>query len=373
MNVNEVVAGRANELAGKGRGGKVPIHPNDDVNKGQSSNDAFPASMHVAVVREYNARFLPGARALTDAFESKAREPGFGEVVKIGRTHLMDATPITFAQEFSGHVAMLADALVRVEGALMACHELPLGGTAVGTGLNAHADFGRLCAEEVASLTGLPFRPSRNRYAHMASHDALVALSGALRGYAVTATKIANDVRWSASGPRAGLGEFVLPENEPGSSIMPGKANPTQAEALLMVCAQVVGNDAAVAMGGASGNFQLNVCKPLIARNVLHSLALLGDAARSFATRCVEGLILDRARVEAHVKGSLMLVTALVPIVGYDAAARVAHEAHARGTTLREAALALSVLDGAAFDAAVDPRRMTGPLHEIFRGEPRAR
>jgi fumarate hydratase class II len=359
MNVNEVLAGRANELAGHQRGGKSPVHPNDDVNKGQSSNDVFPAAMHVAAVQTFYSRFAPGVERLRSALALRSEH--FHGIVKVGRTHLMDATPVTFGQEFSGHEAQVHQGLERAKMACDACLALPLGGTAVGTGLNAHPDFGAECVRDVALLTSHPFRPSENRFADMAAHDALVALSGALRGLAVALVKVANDIRWSASGPRAGLGELTLPENEPGSSIMPGKANPTQAEALIMVCAQVMGNDAAVVFGGASGNFQLNVCKPLIIRNVLHSLELLGDACASFAARCVEGIEVNVTRARHHLNESLMLVTALSPLVGYDTAAKVAHEAYEKGITLKEAALSMGILDEATFDAVVDPQKMIGP------------
>jgi len=357
MNVNEVIAGRANELSTGIRGGKSPIHPNDDVNKAQSSNDAFPAAMQIAAALAVRDRLAPGVDRLLRALDVKAR--AFEKIVKLGRTHLMDATPITLGQEFSGHAAQVCHGLARVCAAAKDCLPLPLGGTAVGTGLNAHPGFSALCTEAIAAHTGLAFHVAPNRFERMAAHDDLVHLSGTLRTLATALTKIANDIRWSASGPRGALGELTLPENEPGSSIMPGKVNPTQGEAMVMACAQVMGNDVAVTLGGAAGNFQLNVCKPLIARNVLHSIALLGDACRSFAARCIEGTEPNEKRIAHHLNDSLMLVTALNPHVGYDAAARIAHEAHEKGTSLKDAAVALGLLTAERFDALVDVRKMT--------------
>ncbi len=355
MNVNEVIAHRAGERLGGGR----RVHPNDDVNRGQSSNDAFPAAMHLAAAAEVEENTLPALRHLVARLAEKAR--AFDDLVKIGRTHLMDAVPLTLGQEISGWGAQLEIAIEAIEAALGPIYELPLGGTAVGTGLNAHPEFAARTIARLAEATGRPFRPARNRFAGIAGHEPLVALSGALKTAATALTKLGNDVRLLASGPRAGLGELALPANEPGSSIMPGKVNPTQAEALVMVAAQVVGNDVAVALGAMGGQLELNACKPLIARNVLESARLLGDAARSFADRCVAGLEPDRARIAELVERSLMLVTALNPVIGYDAAARAAKKAHAEGLTLREAVVALGLLSGEEFDRTVRPERMVRP------------
>jgi len=355
MNVNEVIARRAGELLGGGR----RVHPNDDVNKGQSSNDAFPAAMHLAAAAEVEENTLPALRHLAALLTDKARE--FDDVVKIGRTHLMDAVPLTLGQEISGWAAQVGIAIEAIEAALGPVYELPLGGTAVGTGLNAHPELAPRAIAALAAATGRPFRPARNRFALIAGHEPLVTLSGALRTAATALTKVANDVRLLASGPRSGLGELRLPANEPGSSIMPGKVNPTQAEALVMVAAQVVGNDVAVALGALSGQLELNAAKPLIARNVLESARLLGDAARSFADRCVAGIEPDRARIAELVARSLMLVTALNPVIGYDGAARAARKAHDEGITLREAVVALGLLSGEEFDRAVRPERMAKP------------
>lgn len=359
MNVNEVIANRANELAGTGRGAKAPVHPNDHVNLGQSSNDAFPTAMHVAAAEEIVHRLVPSLVALRDVLAAKA--VAWDDVVKVGRTHLQDAVPLTLGQEVSGWVAQLDADLERLRAALPGLCELPLGGTAVGTGLNAHPELGDRAVAVIAELTGLPFVPAPNRFAALAAHDAVVAASGALRTVAVSLVKIADDVRWLGSGPRAGLGELVLPANEPGSSIMPGKVNPTQAEALIMVCAQVVGNDTAVAFAGSRGNLELNVAKPVMIHNLLRSVALLSDACASFREHCVEGLEPDRERIDRHLRESLMLVTALTPEIGYDRAAEIAKKAHAEGCTLREAAVALGHLSGERFDEIVRPERMTGP------------
>ena len=356
MNVNEVIANRANELAGQTKGGKTPVHPNDDVNKGQSSNDVFPAAMHLAAVQVVTEHFIPRVSRLIQTLQKKQLE--FADVIKIGRTHLMDATPITLGQEISGSVQQLEHGLERVQRALADCLSLPLGGTAVGTGVNTHPEFASQCVAELRILTTFPFVVASNRFAEMAAHDALVTLSSCLKNVAVSLVKIAHDVRLSASGPRAGIAEFLLPKNEPGSSIMPGKVNPTQVEALFMVCAQVIGNDTAVSWGGASGHFQLNVAKPLIIKNVLQSAQLLGDAALSFAQHCIEGLQLDHKMINAHVQNSLMLVTALSPHVGYDKAAQVAHEAHSKNISLKQATLNLGFLTAEQFDAAVDVRKM---------------
>ena len=361
MNVNEVIANRGAELAGLPMGGKRPLHPNDDVNMSQSSNDTFPTAMHVAAVQAIERALAPTVRRLRDALAAKAEE--FRDVVKIGRTHLMDAVPLTLGQEFSGYVAQLDADLGRLRATLPDLCELALGGTAVGTGLNAPPRFGELAAARIAELTGLPFVSAPNKFAALAAHDALVMASGALRTLAVSLMKIANDLRWLGSGPRAGLGELRLPENEPGSSIMPGKVNPTQCEALTMVCVQVLGNDAAIAMAGSQGNFELNVFKPLIIYDFLHSTRLLTDACRSFTDYLVVGLEADRERIAQLMQSSLMLVTALSPHIGYDKAARVAHKAHHEGTTLREAAVALGYLTGEEFDRLVRPERMIGPTH----------
>jgi fumarate hydratase class II len=359
MNANEVIGNRAIQLLGGALGSKRPIHPNDHVNRSQSSNDAFPTAMHVAAAEEVVHRLLPALEALAAAFEAKRRE--WDGVVKIGRTHLQDATPLTVGQEVSGWVQQLHDAQRALRAALPGVYELALGGTAVGTGLNTPPRYAELVARKIAEETGLPFVSAPNKFAALAAHDALVVLSGALRAAAAAAMKIANDVRWLGSGPRCGLGELKLPENEPGSSIMPGKVNPTQCEALTMVCVQVYGNDAAVAFAGSQGNFQLNVYKPVIVHNVLESIRLLADASDSFRANCVEGLELDLARVDELMRRSLMLVTALNRLIGYDQAAKVAKKAHREGKTLREAAIELGLLTGEQFDRAVVPAEMTGP------------
>jgi fumarate hydratase class II len=359
MNVNEVIANRAAELAGAAPGGRRPIHPNDDVNLSQSSNDTFPAAMHVAAVERLQRALIPAVRRLRDALARKAAE--FDDIVKIGRTHLMDAVPLTLGQEFSGYVAQLDADLEWLGGVLPRLYELALGGTAVGTGLNAPARFGELVARKIAELTGLPFVSAPNKFAALASHDPLVMASGALRTLAVSLMKIANDLRWLGSGPRAGLGELRLPANEPGSSIMPGKVNPTQCEAMTMVCVQVMGNDTAIAIAGSQGNFELNVFKPLIIHNFLHSTTLLADACRQFTDHLVVGLEADRERIAELMRGSLMLVTALTPHIGYDKAAKVAHKAHHENTTLRDAAMALGYLTGEEFDRLVRPEQMIHP------------
>ncbi len=359
MNANEVISNRAIELAGGVMGSKQPIHPNDHVNMSQSSNDTFPTAMHIAAVEEIVHRLLPSVRALRDALHEK--EEAFAQVTKIGRTHLMDAVPLTLGQEFSGYVAQLDADLVRIEATLPGLYELALGGTAVGTGLNTHPEFGERVARTIAEATGLPFVSAPNKFAALAAHDALVFAHGALRTLAVSLMKIADDLRWLGSGPRSGLGELILPENEPGSSIMPGKVNPTQSEAMIMVGIQVLGNDVAVANAGSRGNLELNVCKPVIAYNVMQSIALMTDACRTFRQFAVEGLRPNYQQIERHLQNSLMLVTALNPIIGYDNAAKVAKKAHAEGTTLREAALELGLLSAEQFDAAVRPEEMTHP------------
>jgi fumarate hydratase class II len=359
MNVNEVIANRAIELAGGVLGSKTPIHPNDHVNRSQSSNDVFPAAMHVSAAGAIVGRLVPAVRALRDALDAKAS--AFADIVKMGRTHLQDAIPLTLGQEFSGWVAQLDDALAGIDRSLPGLYGLALGATAVGTGLNAPPEFGARAAAIVADLTGLAFTRASNPFAALAAHDALVAAHGALRTLAVALMKITNDIRWLASGPRAGLGELRLPENEPGSSAMPGKVNPTQCEALAMVCCQVFGNDVAVTVAGSQGNFELNVFKPVIIRNVLHSIRLLADACVSFKTFCVDGIRADHERIAELLDRSLMLATALVPRLGYDRAGEVARKAHAEGTTLKAAAVSLGHLTEAEYDALVRPADMVRP------------
>ena len=359
MNVNEVLAGRANELAGRPRGGKAPVHPNDDVNLSQSSNDVFPTAMHVAAAAAIDDHLLPAVAQLRATLAAKAE--AFADIVKIGRTHLQDATPLTLGQEIGGWVAQLDLGASAIRAALGPVHELALGGTAVGTGLSAHPEFAVRAAAKLAELTGRPFVTAPNKFAALAGHDALVAAHGAIKTLATALTKIANDIRWLASGPRSGLGELAIPENEPGSSIMPGKVNPTQCEAMTMVCAQVLGNDVAISIGGASGNFELNVYKPLIAHAALQSIRLLGDACRSFDEHLARGLEPNRAEIERRLHGSLMLVTALAPHIGYDRAAAVAKHAHATGKALREAAIELGAVTGEDFDRWVRPEDMTRP------------
>jgi fumarate hydratase class II len=359
MNANEVIANRANELLGGRLGAQRPVHPNDDVNRSQSSNDTFPTAMHIAAVEQIEGRLIPGVGRLRDTLWAKAR--AFDDVVKIGRTHLQDAVPLTLGQEISGWASQLDHGLAHVRAALPHLCELALGGTAVGTGLNAPAGFGERAARVIADLTGRPFVSAPSKFEALAAHDALVAAHGTLRTLAGALMKIANDVRLLASGPRCGIGELRIPENEPGSSIMPGKVNPTQCEALTMVCAQVMGNDVAVGIGGASGHLELNVFKPLIIHNVLGSVRLLADACESFDTHCARGIEPDRERIRALVERSLMLVTALAPSIGYDRAAAIAKKAHAGGLTLREAALALGYLSAEEFDRAVRPESMVRP------------
>jgi fumarate hydratase class II len=361
MNANEVISNRAIELAGGVMGSKTPVHPNDDVNMSQSSNDTFPTAMHVAAATAVVERLLPSVRALRDALDAKRRE--FDGIVKIGRTHLQDAVPLTLGQEFSGYVAQLDADIARLEGSLPGLYELAIGGTAVGTGLNAPAGFGSAVAARIAEITGLSFVAAPNAFAALAAHDALVFAHGAVRTLAVSLMKIANDIRWLASGPRSGLGELELPENEPGSSIMPGKVNPTQSEAMTMVCVQVFGNDAAITFAGSQGNFELNVFKPVMIRNFLHSVRLLADACRTFREFCVEGISANEERIADLVGRSLMLVTALSPHIGYDRAAEIAKKAHHDGTDLKDAAVALGYLTPERFDEWVRPERMTGPAN----------
>jgi fumarate hydratase class II len=360
MNVNEVLANRASELLGGERGEKRLVHPNDDVNRGQSSNDVFPTAMHVAAAREIQARLLPALAGLCGTLAGKAAE--FAGIIKIGRTHLQDATPLTLGQEFSGYVAQLEHGEAHLRAALPHLCELALGGTAVGTGLNAPPGFGERVAAGLAAHAGLPFVSAANKFEALAGNDALVHAHGALKTLAASLTKIANDVRWLASGPRSGLGEISIPENEPGSSIMPGKVNPTQCEALTMLCAQIMGNDVAVNIGGASGNFELNVFKPVIIHNVLMSVRLLADGMASFDEHCARGIEPNRERITDLVARSLMLVTALNPHIGYDKSAQIAKKAHREGTSLREAALALGYVTGEQFDAWVRPEDMVGKI-----------
>jgi fumarate hydratase class II len=359
MNVNEVISNRAIEISGGAMGSKKPIHPNDDVNMSQSSNDTFPAAMHIAAATETRQKLLPAVKKLRDALDAKARE--FAGVVKIGRTHLQDATPLTVGQEFSGYVNLLDRDGGRIAMALDGLYDLAIGGTAVGTGLNAHPEFAERAAKKIAELTSLPFRSHPNKFAALSAHDELVFASGALKTLAASLMKIANDIRWLASGPRCGLGELILPENEPGSSIMPGKVNPTQAEAITMVAVQVMGNDAAIGFAGSQGNFELNVFKPVIIFNYLHSVELLADAMNSFVAHCVQGIEVNATQIEHYVHNSLMLVTALAPKIGYDAAAQVAKAAHHSHISLREAAINLGYVTAEEFDALVKPEDMTHP------------
>jgi fumarate hydratase class II len=362
MNANEVIAGRANELAGAGRGGKKPVHPNDDVNRSQSSNDAFPTVMHIAAVEEIEGAVIPAVEGLRDTL--RAKSAAYAEVVMLGRTHLQDATPVTLGQVIGGWAAQLDAALGGIRGTLPGLYELALGGTAVGTGLNADARFGDLAIAGIAAETGRPFRAAADRFAALSAHDAMVAASGSLRTLAVASMKIANDVRWYASGPRAGLGELLIPENEPGSSIMPGKINPTQSEALTQVAVQVFGCDAAVAFAGSQGNFQLNVFKPVILDNVLTAATLLAEAIRSFDRNCAAGIEPNLPTIRRHLEDSLMLVTALNPHIGYEKSAEIALHAHRTGSSLRDAALELGYVTPEEYEAWVDPAAMTHPLAE---------
>ena len=359
MNVNEVISNRAIQIARGEMGTKKPIHPNDDVNMSQSSNDTFPAAMHIAAATETSRRLLPAVKRLRDTIDAKAKE--FKDVVKIGRTHLQDATPLTVGQEFSGWVSLLDRDGARIAMAMDGLLDLAIGGTAVGTGLNAHPEFAERAAKKIAELAGLPFRSHPNKFASLSAHDEIVFASGALKTLAASLMKIANDVRWLASGPRCGLGELIIPENEPGSSIMPGKVNPTQSEAVTMVAVQVLGNDAAIGFAGTQGNFELNVYKPVMIFNYLHSVELLTDAMNSFVDHCVVGIELNREIIDSYVHNSLMLVTALAPKIGYDNAAKVAKTAHKEHSSLRDAAVKLGFLSGEEFDALVKPEDMTHP------------
>jgi fumarate hydratase, class II len=359
MNANEVISNRAIELAGGVMGSKKPVHPNDHVNMSQSSNDTFPTAMHVAAIEVLQYGLLPALRELRSSLDKK--RSAFDSIIKIGRTHLMDAVPLTLGQEFSGYVAQLDQAERRILQVLPEIYELAIGGTAVGTGLNTHPEFAVRSAEKIAELTGLPFVTAPNKFAALAAHDGLVMVSGALTSLATALMKIANDLRWMGSGPRCGLGELTLPANEPGSSIMPGKVNPTQCEAMTMICAQVMGNNGAIAFAGSQGNFELNVFKPVIIHNLLHSIRLLGDGCRSFSEHMVVGLVVNEAQVEHYLQNSLMLVTALNPHIGYDNSAKVAYKAFKENSTLREACVGLGLLSGEEFDRLVRPEDMLKP------------
>jgi fumarate hydratase class II len=358
MNANEVISNRAIELAAGVLGSKTPIHPNDDVNMSQSSNDTFPTAMFIAGAEKLN-QLIPAIQEVCDAIAAKAEE--FKDVVKIGRTHLQDATPLTVGQEMSGWASLIERDIDRLKTSLPGLLELAIGGTAVGTGLNSHAEFGERAAKKIAELTGLPFKSHPNKFAALSAHDEIVFASGALKTLAVSLMKIANDIRWLASGPRCGLGELVLPENEPGSSIMPGKVNPTQSEAMTMVCVQVFGNDAAITFAGSQGNFELNVFKPVMIHNLLHSIRLLHDSSHGFVEYCIAGIELNREQIDNYLKDSLMLVTALNPHIGYDKAAQVAKNAHKKKISLRESAITLGFLSGEDFDKYVKPEEMTHP------------
>ena len=358
MNANEVISNRAIEIAGGRLGSKKPVHPNDDVNMSQSSNDTFPTAMHIAAAEQI-VRLIMEVQRVHDAIDAKAKE--FADVVKIGRTHLQDATPLTVGQEMSGWASLLARDIERLTMVVPGLYDLAIGGTAVGTGLNSHPEFGERAAAKISELTGLPFTSHPNKFAALSAHDEIVFASGALKTLAGSLMKIANDIRWLASGPRAGFGELILPENEPGSSIMPGKVNPTQSEAMTMVAVQVFGNDAAIGFAGSQGNFELNVFNPVMIHNLLHSIRLIHDACHGFVDYCIAGIELNRAKIDEHLKNSLMLVTALNPHVGYDNAARIAKNAHKKGISLRQSAIDLGILTGEQFDEYVKPEEMTHP------------
>ena len=359
MNSNEVIANRGIELAGGVIGSKDPVHPNDHVNMGQSSNDTFPTAMHIAAVERIRDALIPSLTTLSESFRKKTIE--FKDIIKIGRTHLMDATPLTLGQEFSGYTTQLEYALDRINGYMPRMYQIALGGTAVGTGLNSHRDFPVNVAKQIAEITGCPFVTAPNKFESLAAHDAIVETSGVLKTIACSLMKIANDIRWLGSGPRCGIGEITLPANEPGSSIMPGKVNPTQSEAMTMVATQVIGNDTAINFGGSSGHFELNVFKPVMIYNLLQSIRLLADSCRSFNDHCVVGIEPNKTQIDKHLNGSLMLVTALNPHIGYDNAAKVAKKAYQENTTLKESAVALGLLTAEEFDEKVRPEKMTGP------------
>jgi len=358
MNANEVISNRAIEIAGGVMGSKKPIHPNDDVNLSQSSNDTFPTAMHIAAAEQMN-KLIPRVREVKSAIDAKAEE--FKDVVKIGRTHLQDATPLTVGQEMSGWASLLERDIDRMNMTLPGLYELAIGGTAVGTGLNAHPEFGERAAKKIAELTGLPFKSHPNKFAALSAHDEIVFCSGGLKTLAASLMKIANDIRWLASGPRCGLGELIIPENEPGSSIMPGKVNPTQSEAMTMVAVQVLGNDAAIGFAGSQGNFELNVFKPVMIHNLLHSIRLMHDASHGFVEYCIAGLMINREQIDDHLRHSLMLVTALNPHIGYDNSAKIAKHAHQKKISLRESAIELGLVTGEKFDELVKPEEMTHP------------
>ncbi len=358
MNANEVISNRAIEIAGGAMGSKKPIHPNDDVNMSQSSNDTFPTAMHIAAAEQMN-KLTPAIQTVHDAIDAKAKE--FANVVKIGRTHLQDATPLTVGQEMSGWASLLERDIKRMNATLPGLYDLAIGGTAVGTGLNAPPEFGERAAKKISELTGLPFKSHPNKFAALSAHDEIVFCSGSLKTLAASLMKIANDIRWLASGPRCGLGELSIPENEPGSSIMPGKVNPTQAEAITMIAVQVMGNDAAVGFAGSQGNFELNVFKPVMIHNLLHSIRLIHDASHGFVEYCIAGMTINREQIDEHLRDSLMLVTALNPHIGYDNSAKIAKHAHKNGISLRESAIELGLLTGEKFDELVKPEEMTHP------------
>lgn len=360
MNTNEVIANRAIEIAGGVMGSKSPIHPNDDVNMSQSSNDTFPTAMHIAAADMLINNVLPAVKELHDALAAKQFE--FKDIVKIGRTHLQDAVPLTLGQEFSGYVSQLNANMAAINDVMPHLYRLALGGTAVGTGLNTHPEFAKKAAHQIADLAGLPFVSAPNKFAELAAHDAIVLTSGVLKTLACSLMKIANDVRWLASGPRCGIGEITIPANEPGSSIMPGKVNPTQCEAMTMVCVQVMGNDAAIGFAGSQGNFELNVYKPVMIYNLIQSMYLIADACRSFTEHCALGIEANKQRIDQNLHNSLMLVTALNPVIGYDKAAKIAKKAYTDGTTLKEACLALGFLSAEEFDKAIDPEKMANPF-----------
>ena len=358
MNANEVISNRAIEISGGAMGSKKPIHPNDDVNMSQSSNDTFPTAMHIAAAAQMN-KLIPAMQTVHDAIDAKAKE--FTDVVKIGRTHLQDATPLTVGQEMSGWASLLERDIDRMNATLPGLYDLAIGGTAVGTGLNAHPEFGERAAQKIAELTGLPFKSHPNKFAALSAHDEIVFCSGGLKTLAASLMKIANDIRWLASGPRCGLGELIIPENEPGSSIMPGKVNPTQSEAMTMVAVQVMGNDTAIGFAGSQGNFELNVFKPVMIHNLLHSIRLMHDASHGFVEYCIAGLEVNREQIDEYLRDSLMLVTALNPHLGYDNSAKIAKHAHKKGISLRDSAIELGLLTGEKFDELVKPEAMTHP------------
>jgi fumarate hydratase class II len=359
MNVNEVIANRAIEILGGELGSKDPVHPNDHVNMSQSTNDTFPSAINIAAVESATQQLLPALEKLQKSLAKKADE--FKDIIKLGRTHLQDATPLSLGQEFSGYASQVEHGITRVNNALTHCYELAMGGTAVGTGINSVAGFGEAAAKEIANLTGLPFVTAKNKFEALGGQDSIVELSSALKTVAASLNKIANDIRWLGSGPRSGIGELILPANEPGSSIMPGKVNPTQAEAMTMVCTQVIGNDMTITMAGASGNFELNVYRPVIAFNIIQSIRLLAEVSVSFADNCVDGIEANEERIHSNLHNSLMLVTALNPHIGYDKAAEVAKKAHKENTTLREAITALGYMSGEDFDTLVQPKDMIQP------------